>query len=74
MQVSDPTKMRPIIGRFGITGKNQTMQIRKLSDGLKSRLVFAELAYRKPHMLLLDGALSAGSVQTAQHFVRCCLH
>lgn len=47
-------KMRAAIGRFGITGKNQTMSMRKLSDGLKSRVVFAWLAYRKPHMLLLD--------------------
>lgn len=47
-------RMRGAIGRFGITGMNQTMAMRKLSDGLKSRVVFAWLAYRTPHMLLLD--------------------
>lgn len=47
-------KMRAAIGRFGITGANQTMQMRKLSDGLRARVVFAWLAYRTPHMLLLD--------------------
>lgn len=47
-------RMRAAIGRFGITGMNQTMAMRKLSDGLKSRVVFAWLAYRTPHMLLLD--------------------
>lgn len=47
-------KMRASVGRFGITGANQTMPMRKLSDGLKSRVVFAWLAYRTPHMLLLD--------------------
>jgi ATP-binding cassette subfamily F protein 2 len=47
-------KMRGVLGRFGITGAQQTMPMRKLSDGLKSRVVFAWLAYKKPHMLLLD--------------------
>lgn len=47
-------KMRSAIGRFGITGANQTMIMNKLSDGLKSRVVFAWLSYRTPHMLLLD--------------------
>ena len=28
--------------------------MKKLSDGLKSRVVFAWLAHRTPHMLLLD--------------------
>jgi ATP-binding cassette subfamily F protein 2 len=46
--------MRSAVGRFGITGASQTMQMSKLSDGLKSRVVFGWLAYRKPQMLLLD--------------------
>ncbi len=32
----------------------QTLPMKKLSDGLKSRVVFAWLAFRTPHMLLLD--------------------
>jgi ATPase subunit of ABC transporter with duplicated ATPase domains len=42
------------VGRFGITGGAQTLKIKHLSDGLKSRVVFAWLAQRTPHMLLLD--------------------
>lgn len=42
------------VGRFGITGSAQTLRIKHLSDGLKSRVVFAWLAQRTPHMLLLD--------------------
>ena len=48
------TVMRSQIGRFGITGPQQTLAIKNLSDGLKSRVVLAWLAYKNPHMLLLD--------------------
>lgn len=46
--------MRRVVGRYGVTGKSQTLPIRCLSDGQKSRVVFAWLAYQEPHMLLLD--------------------
>jgi len=46
--------MRRIVGRYGITGKTQMLPIRCLSDGQKSRVVFAWLAHQEPHMLLLD--------------------
>jgi ATP-binding cassette subfamily F protein 2 len=42
------------IGRYGLTGTHQTSPIAHLSDGLKSRLVFAELAMAHPHIILLD--------------------
>lgn len=42
------------VGRFGITGEAQLKPISQLSDGLQSRLVFAEIAIGKPHILLLD--------------------
>ena len=50
--------MRKAVGRFGITGKSQTQPILQLSDGLRSRLVFAWLAYKTPHILALVSALS----------------
>eukprot|EP01115_Flamella_aegyptia_P015497 TRINITY_DN9551_c0_g1_i2.p1 TRINITY_DN9551_c0_g1~~TRINITY_DN9551_c0_g1_i2.p1 ORF type:complete len:597 (+),score=233.00 TRINITY_DN9551_c0_g1_i2:78-1868(+) len=46
--------IRRIIGRYGITGKDQTVPIRQLSDGLKRRVSFAWLAQQEPHLLLLD--------------------
>ena len=51
--------MRSAVGRFGITGKAQTLPMKQLSDGLRSRVVFAWLARSKPHMLLLDEVLRA---------------
>mmetsp|Transcript_58811 Transcript_58811/g.144154 ORF Transcript_58811/g.144154 Transcript_58811/m.144154 type:complete len:1107 (+) Transcript_58811:64-3384(+) len=50
----DQQEWRTAVGRFGITGEKQVEPIWKLSEGLKSRLVFTELAMRGPHVLLLD--------------------
>lgn len=46
--------MRRALGRFGVSGKQQTTPMKILSDGVKSRVVFAWLAYKAPHMLLFD--------------------
>lgn len=54
---------RAEVGRFGITGEAQLSPIGQLSDGLKSRLVFAEIAIAKPHILLLDEPTNALDMQ-----------
>lgn len=46
--------VRSAVGMYGIVGEQQLLPIRMLSDGQKSRLVFAMMAVRKPHILLLD--------------------
>lgn len=51
---SDIEKWRSVIGRFGITGQQQVQPIGILSDGLKSRVIFALMATRNPNILLLD--------------------
>jgi ATP-binding cassette subfamily F protein 2 len=53
-QVNTFEMARSQIGRFGVTGKTQTSPIETMSDGQKSRLVFAWLAYKRPQLLLLD--------------------
>jgi len=45
---------RKYLGRFGISGKMQVQKMAELSDGQKSRVVFAKLGRDSPHILLLD--------------------
>mmetsp|Transcript_21648 Transcript_21648/g.33882 ORF Transcript_21648/g.33882 Transcript_21648/m.33882 type:complete len:625 (+) Transcript_21648:183-2057(+) len=45
---------RSRVGRFGVSGEMQTQPIKYMSDGVKSRLVFAYLAESQPHILFLD--------------------
>jgi len=45
---------RGVLGRYGVSGTMQMLQIKTLSDGQKSRIVFAVLATKNPHLLLLD--------------------
>merc|ERR1711981_869552 len=47
-------QVRKIIGRYGISGKQQAMPIRNLSDGQKCRVALAWVAHQTPHMLMLD--------------------
>ncbi|GAQ87542.1 abc transporter [Klebsormidium nitens] len=50
----DVDEWRAFIGRYGITGKMQTTKIAELSEGQKSRVVFAMMCMKTPNMLLLD--------------------
>jgi ATP-binding cassette subfamily F protein 2 len=45
---------RKFLGRYGITGSVQTQVMEQLSDGQKSRVVFAKMAKEMPHILFLD--------------------
>lgn len=51
----DPREeQRKYLGRFGVSGKMQVQKMSELSDGQKSRVVFAKLGRDVPHILLLD--------------------
>lgn len=45
---------RQQLGKYGLSGESQTALIGTLSEGQKSRIVFALLAIEGPNMLLLD--------------------
>ena len=52
---NDPREeQRKYLGRFGVSGKMQVQKMAELSDGQKSRVVFAKLGRDVPHILLLD--------------------
>ncbi|KAK6457294.1 ATP-binding cassette protein [Scheffersomyces xylosifermentans] len=45
---------RQQLGRYGLTGEGQTSQMATLSEGQRSRVVFALLALESPNLILLD--------------------
>ena len=47
-------KIRPLLGRYGCSGAQQSQVMSQLSAGQKARIVFAIIAHEKPHLLLLD--------------------
>jgi len=52
--VKEKEEMRKIIGRYGLTGRQQICPMKQLSDGQRCRVSFAWLAWQCPHLLLLD--------------------
>jgi ATP-binding cassette subfamily F protein 2 len=52
--VKEKEEMRKIIGRYGLTGRQQVCPMKQLSDGQRCRVSFAWLAWQVPHLLLLD--------------------
>ncbi|XP_780119.1 ATP-binding cassette sub-family F member 2 [Strongylocentrotus purpuratus] len=63
-KIKDREEMRRIIGRYGLTGKQQVCPIRNLSDGQRCRVIFAWLAWQTPHLLLLDEPTNHLDIET----------
>jgi len=51
-------RIRPLLGRYGCSGAQQSQVMNQLSAGQKARIVFAIIAHEKPHLLLLDEPVS----------------
>ena len=51
---AEDLEMRSFLGRFQIQGNDALKPMMLLSGGQKSRVAFAALAYKKPHVLVID--------------------
>uniref|UniRef100_A0A5F9CM86 ABC transporter domain-containing protein n=1 Tax=Oryctolagus cuniculus TaxID=9986 RepID=A0A5F9CM86_RABIT len=63
-EIKEKEEMRKIIGRYGLTGKQQESPIRNLSEGQKCRVCLAWLAWQNPHMLFLDEPTNHLDIET----------
>jgi len=63
-EIKEIEALRKLVGRYGITGKLQLSPIRKLSDGLKCRVVFAWISSQYPNLLLLDEPTNHLDIET----------
>uniref|UniRef100_A0A8D1GAE4 ATP-binding cassette sub-family F member 2 n=1 Tax=Sus scrofa TaxID=9823 RepID=A0A8D1GAE4_PIG len=63
-EIKEKEEMRKIIGRYGLSGKQQVSPIRNLSDGQKCRVCLAWLAWQNPHMLFLDEPTNHLDIET----------
>ncbi|EGC31134.1 non-transporter ABC protein AbcF1 [Dictyostelium purpureum] len=51
---TNPQTARSHLGKFGLSGDIALRTVNTLSGGQKSRVVLSQIAYTKPHILLLD--------------------
>lgn len=52
--VSESSILRSALGRFGVSGTIQMTPMKTLSDGQKSRVVLAWIAFKRPHFIIFD--------------------
>jgi ATPase subunit of ABC transporter with duplicated ATPase domains len=54
------------LGRFGVSNSLATMPVICLSGGQKSRLAFAIITYRRPHVIIMDEPTNHLDLETIQ--------
>ena len=62
--------LRKYLGRYGVSGEEQTQTMGQLSDGQKSRVVFAHMAQKNAHILLLDEPTNHLDMETIDALAR----
>jgi len=64
-------KIRSLLGRFGCSGGQQSQVMDQLSAGQKARIVFAIIAYEKPHLVMLDEPTNPLDMESIDALARC---
>lgn len=64
-------KIRPLLGRYGCSGSQQTQVMNQLSAGQKARIVFALIASEVPHLLLFDEPTNPLDMESIDALARC---
>jgi len=64
-------KIRSLLGRYGCSGAMQQQIMGQLSAGQKARIVFAIIAWEKPHLLLLDEPTNPLDMESIDSLAEC---
>jgi ATP-binding cassette subfamily F protein 2 len=64
-------KIRPLLGRYGCTGAQQSQVMDQLSAGQKARIVFAIIAHERPHLLMLDEPTNPLDMESIDALAKC---
>lgn len=64
-------KIRSLLGRYGTSGTQQSQTMDQLSAGQKARIVFAIMAYERPHLLMLDEPTNPLDMESIDALAQC---